>query len=171
VRRRLLRPAVLIPAFVVLALAAGIGYAAWQQLDTGRVEANNAILDSLPRYPGAREIQRLTKTQTGDDALPVPDEIVTSALYAPPPTAGQEDVVAFYVESLQPAWEPRTRVVRASGGEAEESETAPSSFRVDFSRDDDCLSLLTYGMAPGHLGEETYALSVQSGDGPCPEPE
>ena len=37
-RSRLLRPAVLIPAFVLLALGAGIGYAAWQQLDSGRVE-------------------------------------------------------------------------------------------------------------------------------------
>jgi hypothetical protein len=169
VRRKLLRPAVLIPAFVVVALGAGIGYAAWQQLDSGRAEANKAILDSLPQYPGAREIQRITQTQTGDDALPVPDEIVTSALYEPPSGAGQEDVVAFYVENLRPAWRPRTRVVRASG--AEEAETAPSSFRVDFSRGDDCLSLLTYGMAPGHIGDPTFALSVESGDGPCPEPE
>jgi hypothetical protein len=171
VRRKLLRPAVLIPAFVVLALGAGIGYAAWQQLDSGRAEANKAILDSLPSYPGGREIQRITQTQTGDDALPLPDEIITSALYEPPPGASQEDVVAFYVENLQPDWEPQTRVVRASGNEAEESEDAPSSFRVDFSREDDCLSLFTYGMAPGHVGDPTYALSVQSGDGPCPQPE
>ena len=118
--RKLVRPAVLIPAFVVLALGAGIGYAAWQQLDSGRAEANKAILDSLPPYPGAREIQRITQTQTGDDALPIPDEIVTSALYEPPADAGQEDVVAFYVENLQPAWQAQTRVVQASGPEAEE---------------------------------------------------
>jgi hypothetical protein len=168
-RSRLLRPAVLIPAFVLLALGAGIGYAAWQQLDSGRVEENKAILDSLPLFPGAREIQRITQTQTGDDALPIPDEIITSALYAPPAGATQADVVAFYAESLQPEWEPRTRIVRAS--EAEEGENAPTSFRVDFSRGDDCLSLLTYGMAPGHVGDPTFALSVESGDGPCPEPE
>lgn len=170
-RRKLLRPAVLIPAFVLLALGAGIGYAAWQQLDSRRAEANKAILDSLPPYPGAREIQRITQTQTGDDALPVPDEIVTSALYEPPPAAGQEDIVAFYVENLQPEWAAQTRVVQASGPEAEESGTAPSSFRVDFSRGDDCLSLYTYGMAEGHIGEPTYVLSVQTGEGPCPEPE
>lgn len=170
-RRRLLRPAVLIPAFVVLSLAAGVGYAAWQQLDSGRVDDNNAILDSVEPYPGSREIQRITQTTTGEDALPVPDEIVTSALYAPPAGATQADVVGFYVEQLQPEWESRTRVVQASGPEAEAQETAPSSFRVDFSRDDDCLSLLTYGMAPGHVGERTYALSAQSGDGPCPDPE
>ena len=57
----------LIPAFVVLSLGAGIGYAAWQQLDSGRVDDNNAILDSLPSYPGSREIQRLTQTSAGED--------------------------------------------------------------------------------------------------------
>lgn len=170
-RQRLLRPVILIPAFVVLSLAAGIGFAAWQQLDSGRMDANNAILDSVEPYPGSREIQRLTQTSSGDDALPVPDEIVTSALYAPPAGATQADVVGFFVEQLRPEWQSQTRVVQASGPEAETAETAPSSFRVDFSRDDDCLSLLTYGMAPGHIGERTYALSAQSGDGPCPEPE
>ena len=168
-RRKLLRPAVLIPAFVVLSLGAGIGYAAWTQLDSGRRDANMEILDSAPLYPGAREIQRITKTSSGEDALPVPDEIVTSALFAPPASATQADVVAFYVESLQPEWDPRTRVVPAS--ESEEDGTTPTSFRVDFTRADDCLSLLTYGMAPGHAGDPTYVLSAQSGDGPCPEPE
>jgi hypothetical protein len=168
VRRRLLRPAVLIPALVVLSLGAGIAYAAWTQLDSGRRDANMEILDATPVYPGAREIQRVTQTSTGDDALPVPDEIVTSALFAPPDSATQADVVAFYVERLQPEWKPRTRVVPAS--DAQEDGTTPTSFRVDFTRDDDCLSLLTYGMAPGHAGDATYALSVQSGDGPCPEP-
>ena len=167
--KRLLRPAILLPAFVVLALGAGIAYAAWQQLDSGRIEANEAILDALPVYPGAREIQRITRTQTGEDALPIPDEIVTSTLYAPPAAATQEDIVAFYAESLQPEWESRTRVVRAS--EVVDEETGPISFRVDFSRGDDCLSLLTYGMAPGHVGEPTFVLSVESGDGPCPKPE
>jgi hypothetical protein len=167
--RRLLRPAVLVPAFVVLSLGAGIAYAAWTQLDSSRVEANTAILDALPRYPGAREIQRLTQNSTGEDANPVPDEIVTSVLYAPPAGAEQEDVIAFYVERLQPEWTARTRVVRASGEEAGAS--PPSSFRVDFSRGDDCLSLLTYGMAPGHAGSPTYAFSAQAGDGPCPAAE
>ena len=161
----------LIPAFVVLSLGAGIGYAAWQQLDSGRVDENNAILDSLPSYQGSREIQRLTQTSAGEDALPVPDEIVTSALFAPPAGATQEKVVAFYVEGLAPEWETQTRVVRASGEAVEQEETAPSSYRVDFSRDNDCVSLLTYGMAEGHVGEPTYVLSVQGGEGPCPEPQ
>ncbi len=169
-RRRLLRPAVVLPALVVIALGAGIGYAAWQRLDSSRIDDNMAILDSLPVFPGAREVQRLTQTTTGEDALPVPDEIITSALYEPPADAGQEDVVAFYVERLEPEWQPRTRVVPASEADPG-AETPPSSFRVDFSRDDDCLSLLTYGMAPGHVGTPSYVLSVQSGDGPCPLPQ
>jgi hypothetical protein len=169
VRRRLFRPAVLIPAFVVLSLGAGIAYAAWTQLDSGRRDANMEILDAAPVYPGAREIQRVTQTSSGEDALPIPDEIVTSALFAPPAAATQEKVVAFYVERLQPEWDPLTRVVQAS--EAAEDGSTPTSFRVDFTRGDDCLSLLTYGMAPGHAGEPTFALSVQSGGGPCPKPE
>ena len=118
---------------MILALGAGIAYAAWQQLDSGRVEANKAILDSLPLYPGAREIQRITQTATGEDALPVPDEIVTSALYAPPADATQEDIVAFYVESLQPEWEPRTRVVTASGEDVD-PEAAPRPRSASTSR-------------------------------------
>lgn len=168
-RRKLLRPAVLIPAFVVLSLGAGIAYAAWAQLDSGRRNANMEILDATPVYPGAREIQRVTQTQSGEDAVPIPDEIVTSALFAPPADATQADVVAFYVEQLDPEWEPLTRVVQAS--EQAEDGSTPTSFRVDFTRGDDCLSLLTYGMAPGHAGEPTYALSVQSGGGPCPKPD
>jgi hypothetical protein len=171
VRRRLLRPVVLIPAFVVLSLAAGVGFAAWQQLNSGRVDENNAILDSVAPYPGSREIQRITQTSTGEDANPVPDEIVTSALFAPPAGASQADIVGFFVEQLQPVWKSETRVVQASGPGADAQATAPSSFRVDFSRDDDCLSLLTYGMAPGHVGERTYVLSARSGDGPCPKPD
>jgi hypothetical protein len=171
VRRRLLRPAVLIPAFVLLTLAAGIGYAAWQQLDSGRVDDNNAVLDSLPAFPGAREVQRLTQTSTGEDALPIPDEIITSALLQPPAAATQEEVVEFYVEELAAEWETRTRIVRASGEEVEQESTAPTSYRVDFSREDDCLTLFTYGMAEGHVGRPTYVLSVQTGEGPCPEPE
>lgn len=167
-RRRLLRPAVLIPAFVVCTLGAGIGYAAWTQLDSSRVDANMEILDSMPLYPGASEIQRLTQTSNGEDVLPVPNQVVTSALIAPPAGAKQEDVVSFYVTSLEPEWKPRTRVISGSG--PDQDETAPTSFRVDFSRGDDCLSLLTYGMAEGHVGEPTFVLSAQSGDGPCPPP-
>jgi hypothetical protein len=160
---------VLIPAFVVLSLGAGIGYAAWTQLDSGRRDANMEILDSTPLYPGAREIQRVTQTSSGEDAVPIPDEIVTSALIAPPADATEADIVAYYVESLEPEWKALTRVVSAS--EADEEGDTPTSFRVDFTRGDDCLSLLTYGMAEGHVGEPTYALSAQAGGAPCPAPE
>jgi hypothetical protein len=166
VRRRLLRPAVLLPAFAILSLGAGIAYAAWTQFDAGRIDANEALLDSVPAYPGSREIERITRTATGD-GLPVPDEVLTSALYAPPPDASQADIVDFFVGSLTPEWESSTRTVTASGEDVDPDAALPSSFRVLFSRGDDCLQLLTYGMAPGHIGERTFALSVESGQGPC----
>jgi hypothetical protein len=166
VKRRLLRPAVLLPLFAVLSLGAGIAYAAWTQLDAGRIEANQELLDSVPRYPGATEIERLTRTATGE-GLPIPDEVLTSALYAPPPDASQADVVEFFVAELTPEWDSSTRTVAASGEDVDPEATAPSSFRVLFSRGDDCLQLFTYGMAPGHIGERTFALSAESGQGPC----
>jgi hypothetical protein len=166
VRRRLLRPVVLIPAFVLLALGAGIAYAAWTQLDAGRIEANEELLASLPRYPGSTEVDRLTQTEA-DGTLPVPDEVVTSVLYAPPAPATQADVVEFFVRELTPEWESSTRTVAASGEDVDPDAAAPSSFRVLFSRGDDCLQLFTYGMAPGHIGERTFALSAESGQGPC----
>lgn len=165
-KRRLLRPAVLLPAFVILSLGAGIAYAAWTQFDASRIDANEALLDSVPPYPGSREIERITRTATGD-GLPIPDEVLTSALYAPPSDASQADIVDFFVESLTPEWESSTRTVTASGEDVDPDAALPSSFRVLFSRGDDCVQLLTYGMAPGHIGERTFALSAESGQGPC----
>jgi hypothetical protein len=166
VRRRLLRPAILLPLFAIVSLGAGIAYAAWSQYDAGRIDANQALLDSMPLYPGATEIERLTRTATGD-GLPVPNEILTSALFAPPPDATQADIVDFYVRELTPEWDSSTRTVEASGEDVDPDATAPAAFRVLFSRGDDCIQLYTYGMAPGHIGEPTFALSAESGQGPC----
>jgi len=166
-RRRLLRPAVLIPAFVLLALGAGIAYAAWTQLDAGRIDANEEVLASLPRYPGSTEVDRLTQTEA-DGTLPIPDEVVTSILYAPPAAATQAEVVEFYVSRLTPEWRARTTSVTVA--DQEQAATGASAFRVDFSRGEDCVRLLTYGMAKGHFGRRTFALAAESGEGPCDEP-
>jgi hypothetical protein len=166
-RRRLLRPAVLIPAFVLLALGAGIAYAAWTQLDAGRIDANEEVLASLPRYPGSTEVDRLTQTEA-DGTLPIPDEVVTSVLYAPPAAATQAEVVEFYVSRLTPEWRARTTSVTVA--DQEQAATGASAFRVDFSRGEDCVRLLTYGMAKGHFGRRTFALAAESGEGPCDEP-
>jgi hypothetical protein len=166
VKRRLLRPAILLPLFAIVSLGAGIAYAAYTQFDAGRIDANQALLDSMPLYPGAEELERLTRTATGD-GLPVPNEILTSALYAPPADATQADVIDFYIRELTPEWDSSTRTVTASGEDVDPDEAAPSAFRVLFSRGDDCVQLFTYGMAPGHIGEPTFALSAESAQGPC----
>ena len=165
-KRRLLRPAILLPLFAIVSLGAGIAYAAYTQFDAGRIDANQALLDSMPLYPGAEELERLTRTATGD-GLPVPNEILTSALYAPPADATQAEVIDFYIRELTPEWDSSTRTVTASGEDVDPDEAAPSAFRVLFSRGDDCIQLFTYGMAPGHIGEPTFALSAESGEGPC----
>jgi hypothetical protein len=158
---------VLIPAFVLLALGAGIAYAAWTQLDAGRIDANEEVLASLPRYPGSTEVDRLTQTEA-DGTLPIPDEVVTSVLYAPPAAATQAEVVEFYVSRLTPEWLARTTSVTVA--DQEQAAIGASAFRVDFSRGEDCVRLLTYGMAKGHFGRRTFALAAESGEGPCEEP-
>jgi hypothetical protein len=152
VRGRRLRPVLLIPALVGLSLAAGIGYAAYERVDTSAVEANAELLDSIPLYPGAREMDRRSDASAAG-SLPLPEGVVTTVLYLPPGDATQEGVLDFYVSRLQ-AWRVRTTTVRGA-------------YRAEFSRDDDCLALLTYGMAPGHAGARTFALAAQANEGGC----
>ena len=152
-RRLPKRPAVLLPAAVLLSLAAGLGYAAWEQLDTSAVETNERLLDELPPYPGAREIDRRTQTFSGEDGLPLPKGLVTTALFAPPGDAGQDEIVDFYVSRLT-GWEPRTT---ARGG----------AFQVEFERGDDCLLLMTNGMAVEGAEDPTFAVAATSEEGAC----
>ena len=152
-KRVLTRPAVLIPAAVLLSLAAGLGYALWEQLDTSAVETNERLLDELPAYPGAREIDRRSQAFSGEDGLPLPEGLVTTALFAPPSDAGQEEIVEFYVFRLT-GWEPHTA---ALGG----------AFQVEFERGDDCLLLMTNGMAPEGAGDPTFAVAATSEEGAC----
>lgn len=154
-KRRLARPAVMIPAAVLLSLGAGIGYAAWEKLDTSAVERNEQLLESLPTFPGAEERDRRSQTFSGEGGLPLPEGLVTTVLFSPPAGASQEEVLDFYVSRLS-SWKPRTTAV----GE---------SYRVTFTRGDDCVLLLTNGMAPGHTGEATFALSATEERGACLE--
>jgi hypothetical protein len=32
---------------------------------------------------------------------------------------------------------------------------------------DDCVALMTYGMAPGHAGARTFAVAAEAGEGGC----
>jgi hypothetical protein len=156
VKSRLLRPAVILPAAVLLSLGAGIGYAAWERLDTSAVERNEQLLDSLPTFPGADEQDRRSQTFSGEGGLPLPEGLVTTVLYSPPAGATQEEVLDYYVSRLS-SWERTTAAV----GEA---------YRVTFTRGDDCVLLLTNGMAPGHIGERTFALSATEEEDACVEP-
>jgi hypothetical protein len=158
-RRLLARPAVFVPALVVLSLAGGIGYAAYERVGTSAVEANARLLDELPSFPGARELDRRVETSSAGD-LPLPEGVLTTVLYQPPAGASQEEVVEFYVSGLR-GWEAESRTVPL--GDAGEV-----AYRVDLSREADCVTLVTAGMAPGRTGERrTFALSAIAGEGPC----
>jgi hypothetical protein len=146
------RPVLLIPALAAISLAAGIGYAAYERVDTSALETNAELLDSAPVYPGARETDRRSDTSSAG-SLPVPEGVLTTVLYVPPADATQEDVLDFYVRRLS-GWHVRTTTVR-------------NAYRAQFSRGDDCLTLLTYGMAPAHVGARTFALAAQANEGGC----
>ncbi len=152
-RRRLRRPAVLIPLAVVLSLGAGLGYAAWERLDASALEMNERLLEELPSYPGAREVDRRSQTFSGEGGIPLPEGVVTTALYVPPAGTTQDEVVDFYVSRLT-GWERRTTAV----GRA---------FRVEFERGEDCLLLMTNGMAPGQTDERTFAVAATSERDAC----
>jgi hypothetical protein len=158
VRRRLRRPAVVIPAAALVLLAAGIGYSAYERVDTSAIEANADLLASVPTYPGARERDRRSDTaSTG--GLPLPEGVVTTVLYLPPEGATQEGLVDFYVRRLR-GWTPRTTTIPASG-------TEQDAYRVEFVRADDCLTLMTFGMAAGRPGPRTFALAALANEGGC----
>jgi hypothetical protein len=147
-----LRPVLLVPALAALSLAAGIGYAAFERINTSAVEANAELLAAVPAYPGARETDRRSDTSSAGD-LPVPEGVVTTALYLPPAGATQEDVLDFYVSRLA-GWDVSTTA-------------AQNAYRAEFSRGDDCLVLLTNGMATGHAGPRTFALAAQANEAGC----
>jgi hypothetical protein len=152
-RSRLRRPAFLLPAAVLLSLGAGLGYAAWERLDTSALETNERLLAELPPYPGAREVDRRSQTFSGEGRLPLPEGLVTTVLFAPPSEASQDEIVEYYVTRLS-GWERRTTAV---GG----------AFQVEFERGDDCLLLMTNGMAAEGMDDPTFAVAATSEEGAC----
>jgi hypothetical protein len=144
---------VLIPAAVLLSLGAGLSYAVWERLDISALEANDRLLDSLPTFPGAREADRRSQTFSGEGGLPLPEGLVTTVLYVPPDEAGQGEVVDFYVSRLQ-GWERRTSAVG-------------SAFRIEFTRGDDCVLVMTNGMTSEESAERTFAVAATSEEGAC----
>ena len=83
--KRLLRPAIVIPAVAVLLFAGGILYAVTTGLDSGAVDENEQVLADAGVYPSSKEIGRNSETFAGEEAaLPVPKGVVTTVAYAPP---------------------------------------------------------------------------------------
>jgi hypothetical protein len=159
--RRLLRPAIVIPAVAVLLFAGGIVYAVTTGLDSGAVEENERVLADAGAYSGSKEVGRNSETFSGEEAaLPVPKGVVTTVAYAPPEGTDQLKIVNYYVSRLRPDWSPR--VERSLAGAA--GTTSQRSYRVTFSRDEQCLILGTAGMVAG-LAQPVYTLSAYGREG------
>ena len=86
---------------------------------------------------------------------------VTTVVYVPPRDATQEEVVRFYLSRLQ-SWESRTRTAPALEGAGE------IVYRVDFTRGDECVALMTYGMAPSQdPADRSFGLAASTEQGGC----
>ena len=92
--------------------------------------------------------------------MPVPKGVVTTVAYAPPKATDQLEVVNYYVSRLRPEWSPE--VERSLAGAA--GTTTQRSYRVTFSREDQCLILGTAGMV-ADLPQPVYTLSAYEREG------
>ena len=136
-------------------------YAVTTGLDSGAVDENEQVLAEAGIYPGSKEVGRNSETFSGEEAaLPVPKGVVTTAAIAPPDGTDQIEVVNFYVSRLRPDWS--ARVERSLAGAA--GTTSQRSYRVTFSRGDQCLILGTAGMV-ADLQEPVYTLSSYGREG------
>jgi hypothetical protein len=159
--RRLLRPAIVIPAVAIVLFAAGIVYAVTTGLDSGAVDENEQILADVGVYPGSKEVGRNSETFAGAEAaLPVPKGVVTTAAFAPPEGIEQLAIVNYFLGRLRPDWSPE--VERSLAGAA--GTTTERSYRVTFSRADQCLILGTAGMV-ADLAQPVYTLSAYGREG------
>jgi len=159
--KRLLRPAIVIPAVAVLLFAGGIVYAVANSLDSGAVEENEQVLAEVGIYPGSHEVGRNSETFAGEDAaVPVPKGVVTTVAYAPPAVTDQVEIVDDYVNRLRPDW--TAKVERSLAGAA--GTTTERSYRVTFSRGEQCLILGTAGMV-ADLAQPVYTLSAYGREG------
>jgi hypothetical protein len=154
--RRFLRPAIVIPAVALLLFAGGIVYAVVTGLDSGAVDENEQVLADAGIYPGSKEVGRNSETFSGaESAVPVPKGVVTTVAYAPPAGTAQVRIVGYYVSRLRPDWS--ANVERSLAGAA--GTTTERSYRVTFSRGEQCLILGTAGMV-ADLAQPVYTLSA-----------
>ena len=159
--RRLLRPAIVIPAVAVVLFGAGIVYAVTTGLDSGAVDENEQVLAEVGVYPSSKEVGRNSETFAGAEAaLPVPKGVVTTAAYAPPEGTDQLEIVNYYLSRLRPDWSPE--VERSLAGAP--GTTTERSYRVTFSTADQCLILGTAGMV-ADLAQPVYTLSAYGREG------
>jgi hypothetical protein len=161
VKRRLNKPAVLAAAIVLSSLGAGIVYAVVTGLNSSGVETNTRAIAAAGVYPGAHRVGTGSMAAFPENGLPVPRGVVTTVAYRPPPGTKQIEVVDFYLGRLRGRWTPKVdRSLPDAVGTSQER-----SFRVTFTRDTECLVVLTAGMLLPTVSERVYTLSAYKAGG------
>jgi hypothetical protein len=152
------RPAVFAAAIVALAFAGGVVYALVTGRNSSGIENNKRAIAAAGVYPGAQKLGSLSTAGFPENGLPVPRGLVTTVAYRPPAATTQIEVVDFYLSRLRERWAPRLETSLATAGETR-------SYRVTFSRADECLLLATAGLAAVEESERAYTVSAYAADG------
>ena len=159
--RRLLRPAIVIPAVALLLFAAGIVYAVTTGLDSGAVDENEQVLADVGRLPGLeggrpkqRDVRRRGGRLAGAEGRRHDGRLRAAE------GTDQLEIVNYFLSRLRPDWSPE--VERSLAGAA--GTTTERSYRVTFSRADQCLILGTAGMV-ADLAQPVYTLSAYGREG------
>jgi hypothetical protein len=152
------KPSILAATVVLVSLVAGVVYAVVTGLNSSGVQENKAALAAAGVYPGSVKLGTGSSASFPENGLPVPRGVVSTVAYRPPTGTRQIEIANFYLAGLRPDWTPK---LERSLPEA----TGERSLRVTFSKDDECLVLLTAGLLVADESQRAYTLSAYPADG------
>lgn len=97
------------------------------------VSANERLLASLPRYPGAEEVERTSSPyfRPDDEHDPLPQGYTTNVVYELPARVPQRRVIDFYRGELS-SW--RSRVEYTPGVDVQTGDERPGAWGASFTR-------------------------------------
>jgi hypothetical protein len=151
------RPLLFASFLVVLA-----ALACWDDDDVEEADyiaANEALLDELPRFPGAERTQTTTAPYSDGDGADAPIAgYTTNAVFSAPDGTSAEDVVGFFEEELSDDWKSQREespVVDQPTGEQ-----IATVITATFTQDGATVSVNTDGIA---TGDSTFDVGTDSG--------
>jgi hypothetical protein len=142
-------PALLAAALALAAAGCGGAHAAGGK--EAYVRANEDLLESLPRFPGAQEVGRESSAYyEGDSADAPPAGYTTRIVYELPRRVPQRRVIDFYVRELRD-WHPN--IEYTPGVDVLNGEARPGAWGARFTRDSASVGVNTDNLIRGRRFE------------------